>query len=81
MWALLVVGGGAGFAGVAFVLTSIHHWWVNPERDTALVLIPVGLISIVIGFALLVGTAAIYVLGRDRMRTPSRGFSSASGRG
>ena len=37
MWALLVVGGGAGFAGVAFVLTSIHHWLVNPERNAALV--------------------------------------------
>ena len=34
MWALLVAGGGAGFAGLAFVLSSIHHWWVNPERDT-----------------------------------------------
>src|SRR6266481_5850476 len=41
MWALLVAGGGAGFAGLAFVLSSIHHWWVNPERDTAVVLIPV----------------------------------------
>jgi uncharacterized membrane protein YfcA len=81
MWALLVVGGGAGFAGVAFVLTSIHHWWVNPERDTALVLIPVGLISIVIGIALLVATTAIYILGRNRMRTTSQGFSSAPGRG
>ena len=37
MWALLVVGGGAGFAGLAFVLTSIHHWLVNPERNIALV--------------------------------------------
>src|SRR3954454_10016594 len=26
MWALLVVGGGAGFAGMAFVLSSVHHW-------------------------------------------------------
>src|SRR5579872_7109375 len=26
MWALLLLGGGAGFAGVAFVLTSVHHW-------------------------------------------------------
>ena len=26
MWALLVVGGGAGFAGLVFVLSSIHHW-------------------------------------------------------
>ncbi len=81
MWALLVAGGGAGFAGVAFVLTSIHHWWVNPERDTALVLIPVGLVSIVIGIALLVATTAIYILGRNRLRTNAQGFSSAPGRG
>jgi RsiW-degrading membrane proteinase PrsW (M82 family) len=81
MWALLVVGGGAGFAGLAFVLSSIHHWWVNPERDTALVLFPVGLVSIVIGIALLVATTAIYILGRNRMRTPASGFSSARGRG
>ena len=33
MWALLVAGGGAGFAGVAFVLNSIHQWFVNPERN------------------------------------------------
>jgi len=80
MWALLVLGGGAGFAGLTFVLSSIHHWWVNPERDTALVLVPVGLVSIVVGIALLVVTTAIYVLGRNRMRTP-QGFSSASGQG
>jgi protease PrsW len=80
MWALLVLGGGAGFAGLTFVLSSIHHWWVNPERDTALVLVPVGLVSIVIGIALLVVTTAIYVLGRNRMRAP-QGFSSASGQG
>jgi protease PrsW len=80
MWALLVVGGGAGFAGLAFVLSSIHHWWVNPERDPALVLIPVGLVSIAIGIALLVVTTAIYILGRNRMRTTSRDFSSAPGR-
>jgi len=81
MWALLVAGGGAGFAGLAFVLSSIHHWWVNPERDPALVLIPVGLVSIAIGVALLVVTTAIYILGRNRMRTTSRDFSSAPGRG
>ena len=81
MWALLVAGGGAGFAGLAFVLSSIHHWWVNPERDPALVLIPVGLVSIAIGIALLVVTTAIYILGRNRMRTTSRDFSSAPGRG
>jgi protease PrsW len=80
MWALLVAGGGAGFAGLAFVLSSVHHWWVNPERDPALVLIPVGLISIAVGIALLVVTTAIYILGRNRMRTTSRDFSSAPGR-
>jgi hypothetical protein len=81
MWALLVVGGGAGFIGLVFVLTSIHHWLVNPERNMALVLVPVGLTSILIGSALLVVTTAIYVLGRNRMRTTSQGFSSAPGRG
>jgi hypothetical protein len=80
MWALLVVGGGAGFAGLAFVLSSVHHWWVNPERDPALVLIPVGLVAIAVGIALLVVTTAIYILGRNRMRTTSQDFSSAPGR-
>jgi protease PrsW len=81
MWALLVVGGGAGFIGLVFVLTSIHHWLVNPERNMALVLVPIGLTSILIGSALLVVTTAIYVLGRNRMRATSQGFSSAPGRG
>jgi RsiW-degrading membrane proteinase PrsW (M82 family) len=79
MWALLVLGGGAGFAGLVFVLTSIHHWLVNPERNVALVLVPVGLFSILVGIALLVVTSAIYILGRNRMRTTSQGFSSAPG--
>jgi RsiW-degrading membrane proteinase PrsW (M82 family) len=79
VWALLVAGGGAGFAGLAFVLSSIHHWWVNPERDTAHVLVPVGLVSIVIGLALLVVTATIYILGRNRLRTAPQCFSSAPG--
>ena len=43
MWALLVAGGGAGFAGVAFLLTSLHHWFINPERNASLVLVPIGL--------------------------------------
>jgi RsiW-degrading membrane proteinase PrsW (M82 family) len=77
MWALLLLGGGAGFAGLAFVLSSIHHWLVNPQRDMALVLVPVGLVSIVFGAALLVVTTAIYILGRNRMRTTGSGFSSA----
>jgi RsiW-degrading membrane proteinase PrsW (M82 family) len=81
MWALLVLGGGAGFAGLAFVLTSIHHWLVNPERNMALVLVPIGLTSILVGFVLLVVTTAIYILGRNRMRTTAEGFSSAPGRG
>jgi hypothetical protein len=81
MWALLVVGGGAGFAGLAFVLSSIHHWLVNPERNMALVLVPLGLVSILIGSFLLLVTSAIYVLGRNRMRTTSQGLSSAPGQG
>src|SRR6476646_6357015 len=68
MWALLLLGGGAGFAGVAFVLTSVHHWLINPDRDVALVLIPIGLTSILIGAALLIATTAIYVFGRNRIR-------------
>jgi protease PrsW len=82
MWALLVLGSGAGFAGLAFVLSSIHHYWLaNPERHMSLVLVPVGLVSILTGIALLVVTTAIYVLGRNRMRGTSQGFSSASGQG
>src|SRR6202790_271691 len=81
MWALLVVGSGAGFAGLAFVLSSIHHWLVNPERNMALVLVPIGLTSILVGFVLLVVTTAVYILGRNRMRTTAEGFSSAPGRG
>ncbi|MDI1265817.1 MAG: PrsW family glutamic-type intramembrane protease [bacterium] len=79
MWALLLVGAGAGFAGVAFLLTSLHHWFVNPDRNVSLVLIPLGLTSILIGLALLAATSAIYVFGRNRMRTTSEGFSSAPG--
>lgn len=81
MWALLVLGGGASFIGMTFVLTSIHHWLVNPERNVALVLVPIGLTSILIGSALLLVTTAIYVLGRNRMRGTASGFSSAPGQG
>jgi RsiW-degrading membrane proteinase PrsW (M82 family) len=80
MWALLVVGGGAGFIGLTFVLTSVHHWLVNPDRDVALVLVPIGLTSILIGGALLLVTTAIYIHGRNRIRTAASGFSSAPGR-
>ncbi len=81
MWALLVVGGGAGFIGLTFVLTSIHHWLKNPDRNVALVLVPIGLTSILIGSALLVVTSAIYILGRNRMRNAASGFSAAPGAG
>jgi protease PrsW len=81
MWALLVLGGGAGFIGLTFVLTSIHHWLVNPERNVALVLVPIGLTSILIGSALLLATTAIYFLGRNRIRRTASGFSSAPGQG
>src|SRR6202012_5171464 len=66
MWALLVVGGGAGFGGLAFVLSSVHHWLANPDRNMTLVLVPIGLLSILVGFALLVVTTAVYILCRDR---------------
>jgi protease PrsW len=81
MWAALVGGGGAGFIGLVFVLTSIHHWLLNPDRNLAFVLIPIGLASIGLGCALLVVTTAIYLAGRNRMRSTAQGFSSVTGGG
>jgi hypothetical protein len=78
MWALLVAGGGAGFIGLSFVLSSVRHWMLNPDHNVALVLVPIGLAAIVLGAALLIVTTAIYYLGRNRMRTTAEGFSSAS---
>lgn len=69
MWALLVVGGGTGFVGLAFVLSSVHRWLLDPDRNVTLVLVPIGLLSILVGLALLVVTTAVYFLGRDRLRT------------
>src|SRR3954449_10926468 len=80
MWALLVIGGGAGFAGLAFVLSSIHHWMVNPERNVTLALVPLGFVSILIGIALLAITTAVYFLSRNRLHTTDSGLP-ASGRG
>ena len=77
MWALLVFGGGAGFAGVIFVLGVVRRWLMNPDRNLALVAGSVGLISIVIGIALLVATTAVYFLGRNRIRASSNGFSAS----
>jgi protease PrsW len=81
MWAVLVGGGGAGFIGLVFVLTSVHHWLLNPDRNLAFMLIPIGLASIGLGCALLVVTTAIYITGRNRMRGTAQGFSSAPGHG
>ena len=78
MWALLVIGGGAGFAGLAFVLSANHHWLVDPERNVTLALVPVGFISITLGIALLVITTAVYLFSRNRMRTSGL---AAGGRG
>ena len=80
MWALLVFGGGAGFAGVIFVLGVVRRWLMNPDRNLALVAGSVGLISIVIGIALLVATTAVYFLGRNRMRASSDGFPASGQR-
>jgi RsiW-degrading membrane proteinase PrsW (M82 family) len=81
MWALLMVGGGAGFACLVFVLSSVHHWLLNPYRSLTPVLVPIGLLSILIGFALLVVTTAVYFLGRDRIRTNASNLSSLPGQG
>jgi len=69
MWALLLVGGGAAFTGLAFVLTSIHHWLLNPDRNVAMVLVPLGLAAILIGTVLLIVTTLIYFFGRNRLRS------------
>src|SRR5258707_2011059 len=74
MWALLGFCGGAGFAGLVFVLGAAHRWFVNPDRNMTAVVGSVGLISILIGIALLVATTAVYFLGRNRMRASSDGF-------
>ena len=69
MWALLLTGGAAGFIGLAFVLTSVHNWLLNPDHNVAMVLVPLGLTAILLGIALLIVTTAIYILGRNRIRT------------
>jgi len=46
-----------------------------------LALIPIGFVSILLGLALLIVTIAIYILGRNRVRTSGEGFSSAHGGG
>src|SRR5436190_12292881 len=79
MWALLVVGGRAGFIGLIFMLTSLRHWMMYSERNVALLLVPIGLASILIGSALIVLTTAIYILGRNRMNSAVSAFSPLPG--
>jgi len=76
MWALTFTGGAAGFAGSAFLISSLRHWYDNPERTATMVLIPLGFISIAIGIVLLAVTSAAYFLGRNRMRTAAPGHVS-----
>jgi len=81
MWALLVVGGGAGFLGLAFVLSVLHRWFLASDHDAAAILVPFALASIVVGGSLLVLTTLIYMLGRHRLRRISDSFSSLLGEG
>jgi len=81
MWALLLLGGGAGFLGLAFVLTSLHHWLLSSDRNMTIVLVPIGLAAILIGSVLLVVTTAVYIMGRNRIRTMAEGFSAVPERG
>ena len=74
MWALLVAGGGAGFAGLAFVLTSIHTGWSIPSATWRWCWFRSAWSRSLIGIALLVVTTAIYILGRNRMRGRRRAF-------
>jgi RsiW-degrading membrane proteinase PrsW (M82 family) len=78
MWGLLVAGGGAGFAGAVFVLTSIHHWLANPEKNIAIVLVPVGFASIAIGIGLLLLATAVYFLGRGKLQRAAPNLPFAS---
>ena len=78
MWALLLIGGGTGFAGVCFLLTSLHHWYVNPDRNLASP-VPIGFASIGRGWRCWSRPPRSTLLGRNRMRTAAEGFSSAPG--
>jgi RsiW-degrading membrane proteinase PrsW (M82 family) len=81
MWALLLAGGGAGFLGTAFILTSIHRWMTNTDKHIATYLVPVGVISIMIGIGFLIIASAVYVLGRNRLQTAGSNFPTVSSPG
>ncbi|MCL2713393.1 MAG: PrsW family intramembrane metalloprotease [Alphaproteobacteria bacterium] len=68
MWALLVAGGGAGLAGLAFLLTALRQWFAHPDYDVALLLMPIGLASVLLGILLLGFTLGVYFFGRSRIR-------------
>ena len=68
MWALLITGGIAGFAGTAFLLSSLRHWLSEPDRSVTMLLVPLGVTSIAVGLVLLLLATAAYVLGRNRLR-------------
>lgn len=78
MWALLLTGGGAGFLGTAFILSSIHRWMTNTDRHIATYLVPVGGIAIVVGIGLLLMASAVYVLGRNRLQMAGTNLPTAS---
>lgn len=68
LWALMVFGGGASFAGAAFLLSNIRDFIGNPDRNMKLVTIPIGTVSILLGVALLTLAGTSYVQGRNRLR-------------
>ena len=70
MWALLLAGGGAGFAGLAFVLAWLRRWWIA-DPHAAMLLAPAGIASIAVGVMLLLMTALVYVQSRNRIRASS----------
>ena len=67
MWALIMAGGFASFAGTAFFATSLDRWLINTNRSISFVLVPLGLASIGLGVGLLVLTALAYLFGRNRL--------------
>lgn len=73
MWALLVGGGAAGFAGFAFVLSTLRRWWIATDAQVPPTFAPAGIASILIGVGLLVMTAAVYVQGRNRLWASNSG--------
>jgi len=70
------VGGGAGLIGLVFVTDPRPPplVFVNPDRNVSLVLIPIGLVTITIGIALLVVTSSGLTFSPHRMRRDITGL-------